>query len=173
MYCHNEMGGDADDLCTVTLFGKESPMVEILISSYLAYPQGEMYSISGTRGGLKGNSDSLTWKYYDKEKAPQQEFWKTWSEKRRYPGEKLPWTEESWEVPDEIAHGNRSGYTIKSYEIAVKNFYDNIASVLIHDSEIIVTLPQVRRQIAVIEECRRQNPIPKKYSQWIPGKGAV
>ena len=173
MSCHNEMGGDADDICAVTLSGKQSPQVEILLSGYLAYPQGDMYNISGTRGGLKGNSNSLTWKYYDRAQAPKQDFWKTWSENRQYPNEKLPWIENHWEVPAEIAKGNRSGYTIASYEIAVKNFYDSIASALLEGSELVVTLPQVRRQIAVIEECRRQNPLPRKYKEWIPGKGGV
>lgn len=173
MSCHNEMGGDADDICAVTLTGKKSPQVEILISSYLAYPQGDMYSISGTRGGLKGNSNSLTWKYYDKSKAQKQDFWNTWSVNRQYTHEKLPWIEEHWEVPAEIAQGNKSGYTIASYEIAVKSFYDNIASVIRDGSEPIITLPQVRRQIAVLEECHRQNPLPRKYKAWVPGKGGV
>lgn len=173
MACHNEMGGDADDICAVTLSGKKSPQVEVLISGYLAYPQGDMYSISGTRGGLKGNPNSLTWKYYDKDQAPKQDFWKTWSEKRQYTSEKLPWIENHWEIPAEIAHGNKSGYTIPSYEIAVKTFYDNIASAIRDGSELLITIPQVRRQIAVIEECHRQNPLPHKYKEWAPGKGGV
>ncbi|MFA6569095.1 MAG: Gfo/Idh/MocA family oxidoreductase [Victivallales bacterium] len=173
MSCHNEMGGDSDDICAVTLSGKQSPQVEVLISGYLAYPQGDMYSISGTRGGLKGNPNSLTWKYYDKAQAPEQDFWKTWSEKRKYTSETLPWIENHWEVPAEIAQGNKSGYTIPSYEIAVKTFYDNIASALRDGSELLITIPQVRRQIAVIEECHRQNPLPRKYKEWVPGKGGV
>ncbi len=173
MSCHNEMGGDADDVCAITLFGKKSPQVEILLSGYLAYSQEDMYIISGTRGGLKGNPKSLTWKYYNENEAPKQDFWKTWSEGRDYPSETLPWIEKHWEVPEEIARGNRSGYTITSFAIAVKTFYDNIASVLRDSRELIVTLPQVRRQIEIIEECHRQNPLPRKYKEWVPGKGGI
>jgi hypothetical protein len=115
----------------------------------------------------------LTWKYYEKNEAPKQEFWNTWSVNRQYTHEKLPWIEEHGEVPAEIAQGNKSGYTIASFEIAVKTFYDNIASVLRDGSEPIITLPQVRRQIEIIEECHRQNPLPRKYKAWVPGKGGV
>ena len=173
MYSHHDLGGDADNLCCITLHGRKSPHVEILLTSYLPYAQGAMYSVCGTLGGLSGGSSELRWKHYDPQEAPRQKFWKTWSENREYPGETLPWKEEAWTVDEAVARGMRSGYTLPSFQIGVKAINDNLHGVLTRSDRLNITLPQVRRQIAVIEECRRQNPLPKKYRKWVPGKGGV
>jgi hypothetical protein len=138
-----------------------------------AVDQGPMYSISGTHGGLTGNSELVQWKYYNPAKAPKPEFWRTWSENRKYPGETLPWIEKNWTVSDTIKKGGKSGYTLVSYQSAVKTFYHNIHEVLHNRDKLLITLPQVRRQIAIIEECHRQNPLPRKWNRWVPGKGGV
>jgi hypothetical protein len=132
-----------------------------------------MYSVSGTRGGLCGGSDELRWKYYDPQKAPKQKFWNTWSENRRYPSETLPWVEKTWNVDEAVSQGAKSGYTLHSFQIGVKTIYDNLYEVLKHRAKPFIALSQVRRQIAVMEECHRQNPLPKKYRKWVPGKGGV
>jgi scyllo-inositol 2-dehydrogenase (NADP+) len=173
MQCRNELGGDADDFCALTLNGRNAPHVEVLLTSYLAYPQGPMYSVSGTRGGLTGGAESLQWKYYDPRKAGRPAFWRTWSEGRQYPHEQLPWIEKTWRVSASVAKGAKSGYTLTSFQVAVKQFYDNVYDVLRGAGQLAVTLPQVRRQIAVIEECHRQNPLPRKWRRWVPGKGGV
>ena len=173
MYCKNELGGDAEDICALTLHGNKSPHVEVLLTAYLPYAQGPMYSVSGTRGGLCGGSEELRWKHYDSKKAPAQKLWKTWSENRRYPHEELPWVEDTWKVDTAIASGSKSGYTLHSFQIGVKAIYDNLYGVLKHGDKPLITLPQVRRQIAVMEECHRQNPLPRKCRKWIPGRGGV
>ncbi len=173
MACRHELGGDADDFCAVTLYGHQSPQVEVLLSQYQAYPPEDMYVISGTRGGLTGGPSKLRWRYYDAAQVPRPAFWNTWSEQRQYPRETLPWVEETWTVPTEIAGGGRSGYTLPSFQIGVKSFYDNVAEVLRGQAQPLITLPQVRRQIAVFEECHRQNPLPRLYSRWVPGEGPV
>jgi hypothetical protein len=43
-----------------------------------------------------------------------------------------------------------------------KGLYGNLYDVLIHGSEPTVTLDQVRRQIAVLEECHRANTLPRR-----------
>jgi predicted dehydrogenase len=173
MQCRNELGGDADDFCALTLHGRKAPHVEILLTSYLAYPQGPMYNVSGTRGGLAGGAESLQWRYYDARKAGRPDFWRTWSEDRQYPGERLPWVEKAWHVDAAVAKGAKSGYTLTSFQSAVRQFYDNVHDVLRRDGQLLVTLPQVRRQIVVIEECHRQNPLPRRWRQWAPGRGGV
>ena len=160
MYCHDDqLGGDAEDLCALTLYGKDAPLVEIFLTQYLAYPQGDKYCISGTYGGLSGNESQLRWKYYDPTKAPKQPFWEKWSVDRKYPGETLPWVEESWKV-DENALKAATGYTIRSAPASHALFYDNIYDVLVNNGKLLITIPQVRKQIAVIEEAHRQNPLP-------------
>jgi len=146
-------GGDAEDFCTVTLYGENAPVIEILLSSYLAYPIGDQYNISGTYGGLTGGPKGLTWKYFDPKKAPDHEFWSPWSLDRGYCREELPWVEESWE-PEEMEYD--------AFQANSRAFYNNIYDVLVNGAELVVKPEEVRRQIAVIEECHRQNPLPRR-----------
>jgi len=142
--------GDADDFALVVLYGKGSPTVEVTVSSYQAYPQGEIYNFSGTRGGMIGGPQSLKWRYYDPAKAPKQRRQRGWAIDRKYVSETLPWVEESWSPP------HKDDFHAKS-----AGFYSNIHDVLTGKGKLVVTPAQVRRQIAVIEECHRQNPLPK------------
>jgi len=155
MACRHELGGDADDFCSLTLHGKSMPTVDILLTSCLAYAPRHVYTISGTRGTLTANADEILWKYYDAAKAPRPKFWKKWSVKREYPHENLPWIEKRWSLA-ENKKTFFTGYTLRSYQIGTRRFYDNIYDVLLNGARLIITVPQVRKQIAVIEACRRQ-----------------
>lgn len=165
MGCHNELGGDADDFCALSLYAPEGPLVEIHISHYLTYPQGDMYTINGTRGGLTGDFSHLRWKYFDWKKAPRQKLWKPWSLDRKYPSEELPWVEKEWHL-DEAKAGKAVGYTLRSYRSGVQWIYDSLYDSITRGKPLVVTLPQVRRQIAVLEAAHRQNPLPRKVSRW-------
>jgi scyllo-inositol 2-dehydrogenase (NADP+) len=148
-------GGDADDWTAVTLYGDDAPVIEILVSSYLAYPLGEQYNISGTYGGLTGGPRGLNWRYFDPDKAPRHDFWRPWSQDRKYCSEELPWVEERWEPAqdlNDLQHNSRA-------------FYDNLYAALVRGAELVVKPEQVRRQIAVLEECHRQNPLPRRESR--------
>lgn len=165
MACYNELGGDANDFCALTLYAPDCPHVEIHISHYLAYPQGDMFTVNGTRGGLSGGHNHLRWRYYDWAEAPEQELWTPWSVNREYTHETLPWKEEQWSL-DEATAGESVGYTLRSYRSGVQYIYDSLYGAITRGEELIVTLPQVRRQIAVLEEAQRQNPLPKKRETW-------
>ncbi len=165
MYCHNTLGGDADDLCALTLHAEGGPLVEINLSAYLAYPHRDMYSVSGTLGGMTASWDNVRWKYYDSAQAPKQEIWKPWSLNRAYPNEELPWVEKCWQLGDE-QKTSTTGYTLKSLPIGPATIYGNLYDALLNHAQLLVALSQVRRQIAVIEECRRQNPLLIKQAQW-------
>ena len=144
--------GDADDFAALTLYGKCSPVVEVLISSYQVYPQGDTFSVNGTCGGLVGGGNGIKWRCFDPAKAPKQGLATGWSDARAYCKESLPWVEETWQPPktDSDAH-----------QYAVKLFYDNLYDVLLGKGRLVVTPEQVRRQIVVIEECHRQNRLPR------------
>jgi len=146
-------GGDADDLCAVTLYGQGAPLVEVLISSYLVYPLGDMYNVSGTHGGLAGGPDGLRWRYFDPATAPDHALWQPWSQDRQYCREELEWVEETWEPkPSEL----------DAFQQNSRAFYANLYDVLTESAELVVKPSEVRRQIAVIEECHRQNPLPRR-----------
>lgn len=156
MRFRHRLGGDAEDLCDVTLHAGNGPIVEVHLTSYQAYPPADMYTVAGTLGSLAGGAHALHWKYYDPHKAPKQKMW-GWSVDRKYPSETLPWVEESWSVDTDQAKGSKSGYTLPSFQSGVGLFYRNVAAALHYGEPLLITTAQVRRQIAVIEECHRQN----------------
>lgn len=163
----NSLGGDADDLCSLSLHSERGPRVEILITSYLAYP-ADTFVVSGTRGSMIGNEQSLRWKYFDPDRAPRRRLWPRWSIRRDYPRETLDWVEESWSVERETLQGASSGYTLKSFQIGVKRFYDNLYLAVRNGEPLVITIQQVRRQIAILEAAHRQNAARAKRARRYP-----
>ncbi len=96
----------------------------------------------------------IDWKYYKLEEAPVQRLIKTplvdSNGDPAYPVEQLKWYEDSWDVPEEQKD---------SFQAASKMFYDMLYKTLVDEAPLEVTPQQVRQQIAVIEECHRQNPL--------------
>ena len=144
-------GGDAEDYCNVTLYGPDQPTVEVVLSSYAAFPSGERCNIHATHGGLTATADEVRWKYFDPERAPHHELRPGWSDQRGYCSEELPWVEESWTAPDGDAFQANSAA-----------FYRDVHAVLTAGAQQAIQWDEVRRQIAVIEECHRQNPLPRR-----------
>lgn len=155
MSCHNQLGGDAEDFCALTLYGEGLPTCEIIISAYVGHPELR-YSVSGQYGSLWGSELELHWKYYDPLKAPKHEMWPKWSENRSYPTESLAMEERRWALSDADLC-NASGYTLKSLPEGRLIFYANIYDAITTGADLLVTLPQVRQQIAIITESHRQN----------------
>ena len=149
---HWGLGGDANNFCALTLYGENAPTVEVAVSSFQAYPQGELVNIQGTLGGLTSSFDTVRWKFFDPAKAPKQTFWKPWSDNRQYCGETLPWTEMS------CSFGSQTDF----FTLAIGGFYNHLHDVIEGKADFEIKLDQVRRQVAVLEEAHRQNPLPKK-----------
>jgi predicted dehydrogenase len=149
--------GDADDFALVTLYGPGSPVVEVEVSSYRGYPVADGYVVNGQRGSLAGGPGGLRWKYYSPAKAPKHKLMTGWSDDRKYCGEQLPWREETW-TPPETKH--------TGFQFASQGFYDNVYKVLTGGAQLVVKPEQVRRQIAVLEACHRQNPLPNRAKKF-------
>jgi predicted dehydrogenase len=149
----NPFEGDAENHVTLTLYDPEraAPQIDIDISSLITFPNSDTYAVSGTCGGLAGGRRKLTWRYFDPALAPKHEMW-LWSVDRTYCREQLDWAEETWALEDEPPTLRRGA----------ARFYDNVFDVLQHGAERLITPEQSRKQIAVIEECHRQNPLPTK-----------
>jgi len=156
MACRQELGGDAEDFCAVTLHGADLPLVEILLTQYRAYPAPYLYEISGRYGGLRASAEEVAWKYYDPDKAPRQRMWK-WSVDRRYPSEDLPWTDRAWSWKAD-QEAPTSGYTLRSFSTGAQFVYVNLHEAITRGAQLAITTDQVRPQLAIFEECRRQNP---------------
>lgn len=143
--------GDAEDFVKIILTGEGRPLVDVEISSADAYPL-YTYHIHGQLGGLTGNTTQLKWKYYKPAEAPKQDLKREPIEGRRYCREDLVLHEETWEVPKEQTN---------LFDTMALQFYDNLYNALTNGEELIVKPEQVRQQIAVVEECHRQNPLSK------------
>ncbi len=151
MDCATTMG-DAEDHVKIILTGEGKPIVDLEISSCCAYPP-ITYQVYGTKGGLKGTATSLEWKYIDPAEAPEQHLTEAPLAKPdgtpAYCGEQLPWKTETWK-PGEADGG--------AFTTATGGLYTQLYRTLTTGAPLEVTPEQVRKQIAVIEECHRQNP---------------
>ena len=145
--------GDAEDYVKLLLHAPGHPVIDLEISSCCAYPSFT-YQIQGTRGGLKGSMTHMDWKYFRAEEAPAQKLIRTPLEKPdgtpAYCGEQLTWHEQAWDLSVEQKDLFRTITTA---------FYRRLHESLVQGLPLDITPQQVRRQIAVIEECHRQNPL--------------
>lgn len=167
MDCNHRLGGDADDLVSLSLYDphRRAPLVEILITQYLAFPEPYTWTVCGTTGTLKGGAEEVVWRYFDPQQAPPQTFWRDWSVNRQYPREELPWIEESWRL-EEAQLKQAVGYTLKSLPSGPERFYGNIFDVLRNNAELLIRPEEVRRQIRILQIAHEQNPFPYR-----PGQG--
>ncbi|MEW6754228.1 MAG: Gfo/Idh/MocA family oxidoreductase [Candidatus Latescibacterota bacterium] len=141
--------GDAEDHVKILMRTPGKPDIDVEISSCAVYPRPTLV-VYGTRGGLCGGPSRLDWKYFDPQQAPPQQLIRTPLPGPSYCAEELTYTEGSWEPGEE--HKN-------SFQFMSRCFYDHLHRVLREGAPLYITPEQVRVQIAVIEECHRQNPL--------------
>ena len=153
--------GDAEDHVKLILSGRGHPTIDLEVSSCCAYPCF-VYNVYGTRGGMKGTQSGMEWKYFKLGEAPKQKLIKDPLCKPdrtpAYPHEELTWHTGSWPVAD--TKSKQAGYsaaTAASQDMTAI-FYTMLYNTLTRGTPLKITPEQVRRQIAVIEKCRRQNP---------------
>lgn len=143
--------GDADDHVLLILTGEGRPILHLEISSCTRYP-GFTYHIYATRGALKGDTQHLEWETYDPATAPKLELIRTPIHKPdgtpAYCSDALEWRKEAWD-----ASKDRGLFESMSHA-----FYSMLYRTLTAGEPLEITPQQVRQQIAVIEECQRQNP---------------
>jgi predicted dehydrogenase len=145
--------GDAEDYVKLILSGKGKPVIDIEISSCQAY-NPYTYCIQGSRGGLKATMERVDYKYFIPEENDMRKLMTQPLEDEKgepaYCFETLKWHENTWEhEPEE--YGTFAGMT--------RDFYVMLYEHIVNNGPLEVTPMQVRRQIAVIEECHRQNPM--------------
>ena len=141
--------GDADDYVKILLLSKNKPVVDLEVSSCAGYPV-DPFQIYAEFGSLTGSTQELKWKYFKTNEAPLQKLILTPLPGRHYCSEKLPWYEESW----------TNTIAIDAPWLA-RRYYEQLYQTLTKGVPFFCTLEQVRVQIAVIEECHKQNPLPK------------
>lgn len=146
--------GDAEDYVKIILTAPDRPLIDLEISSCDAYPT-HTYKIQGTRGGLTGSMTDIKWKYYLRDEAPKQELQRgslrDAEGKPMYCAEKLTWIEQEWRASEP-----------RTFTYAVRKYYDELYLRITQGRDMSVTAEQVAQQIAVIEECHRQNPLSRE-----------
>ena len=141
--------GDAEDHVKLILHGKKSPTIDLEISSCIDYSPFT-YQVYGTMGSLAGTTTHLDWKYYLESEAPPQELIREPLEGRAYCRENLPRKEGSWDVPEDESN---------MFDFMGTSYYRDLHAGITVGKQMVVNVEQVRTQIAVIEECHRQNPL--------------
>ncbi len=143
--------GDADDHVMLILSGNGRPLIDLEISSCCRMP-AFTYNVYATRGGLRGDTSRLEWQYYDPATAPGLELIRTPLCKPdgtpAYCSDSLEWKTGEWRAPEGVG----------LFDSMSRSFYSMLYRTLTEGAPLEITPQQVRRQIAVIEECQRQNP---------------
>ncbi|SFS68913.1 Gfo/Idh/MocA family protein [Paenibacillus sp. BC26] len=145
--------GDAEDYVKILLRGQGRPTIDLEVSSCSVFP-GEPFVIQGTNGGLRGNNERLEWSYFKPEEAPAQQLTTEplvdKNGKPSYCRETLNWYKENWEL--QLAEGQ------SEFDYMTEQLYLMLYRTLVGGEELAITPQQVRQQLVVMEECRRQNP---------------
>jgi scyllo-inositol 2-dehydrogenase (NADP+) len=141
--------GDAEDHVKLLLTGKDRPTIDLEISSASAYTTN-MYEVYGTRGALAGDANQLEWRFYNPEEMPPRELIREPMPNRQYCSEKMVWHIKKWKLPESQADW---------FGVMGKTLYNNLYDAITKGTPTIVKLEEVRRQIEVIEESHRQNPM--------------
>ncbi|WP_226781311.1 Gfo/Idh/MocA family protein [Oceaniglobus trochenteri] len=135
--------GDAEDHVKILLSAPGAPLIDMEFSNAVAYPQ-EQWLITGTQGGLAGGHHKLRWRYIEPALLPVREVDDKPTPERNYNKEDLNWTEESCDLLSEQ-------WTSKN-----QRMYADLYRTLREGAPLAITAESVRRQLVVLEECRRQ-----------------
>ena len=146
--------GDAEDYAKVLLLAPGKPVVDVEISSCDAFSDWN-YKIQATRGALKATLSHIDYQYFvEADEAPRALTLEPLSNAEGLPcycSEKLTWHKESEDV------------TGTAFDSAVRLYYDNIYAHLTEGAPLIIQPEKIARQIALMEEVHRQNPLPIRY----------
>ena len=159
--------GDAEDHVKLIMSGAGHPTIDLEISSACAYPCFT-YNVYGSCGGLKGSTSAMEWRYFKPREARKLKVVKTpISTPAGIPAycdgcspDNLKWYVDAWPVSAQPGKKPAGGGYTASHPPAdmSASFYTMLYKVLVKKAPLPITPEQVRRQIAVIEECQRQNP---------------
>ena len=149
--------GDAEDHVKLILTGKDRPTIDLEISACCAYPV-PMYQVYGTQGSMVATTKDVSWKYFSPKTAPKQKLIREPLANRNPDGaftpaycrETLEMVEKAWTLPK----SKSDLFTVMS-----GRFYKHLYETLTNGTPMPITAEQVRKQIAVIEQCHKQNPM--------------
>ena len=137
--------GDADDHAKVVLHAKGRPTIEVEMSRACFYKQAP-FLVMGTQGGLTADGKDLRWSYFNPKTLPKRRVDETPTKNRSYNSEKLRFMERVWEADKDRTRGETQ-------------FYLDLYQALRRGASLAITPDSVRRQMRVLDQCRRQAPV--------------
>ena len=111
------------------------------VSSCCAYPQNS-WCIMGTRGGLLGGFDKLSWKFFNPAEIPKRKVETAPTPDRSYNSEVIPWQEKTWELSNDKTP-------------SWPGFYLDLYNTLKKGKPLFITPESARRVMWVIEKCHK------------------
>lgn len=137
--------GDAEDHVKLIFSSSGQPTIDFEVSSCAPYspPRFQVY---GELGGLSAEPGHIEWKFYLTEEAADIKLIREPLPERSFCREKLDWYEYKW--ADAGTHDTT---------YLTEQLYLNLYDVIRNGAKLEVTLEDVRRQIAIMEECFKQN----------------
>lgn len=147
--------GNAEDHVFLILKSKNRPLIHLEISSCCAYPTF-IYNVYGSNGGMKTTASEAEWRYFKQSEAPK---YKLVREPISLPDKTpaycngadtrpLKFYTKKWKLPKSKSN---------LFDSMGHQFYQMLYKTLTKKIPLEITPQQVRQQIAVIEECHRQN----------------
>jgi predicted dehydrogenase len=138
--------GDAEDHVKITLKAPHQPTIDIELMATDAFLPHDLWFVQGTNGTLRGSASSLDWKTVNWNDYPPRPADPTPTPGRTYCHEDLTFAEGHWSLP-------------KDHPTNQVRFYQDLYTSLRNNAPLHVTLPSIRRQIAIIDHCRRTCPV--------------
>ncbi len=137
--------GDAEDHIKIVLQAPGCPTLDIELTSACAFPQ-DRWQIMGNRGGLRGTTTQLDWKWVNWDEYEAHPIERTPTPGRSYNSEKLQWNTDSATVADD-------------FSATPLDFYADFRRSVREGTPLVITPESVRRNIALIETCKRMAPV--------------
>ena len=137
--------GDADDHCKILIRCQSGVLIDTEISNCMAFPTQPEWMVAGTCGGLVSSPEGVRVRWFDPESAPPISMQDGPAANRRYDND------DTLDMQEELIPVPRGRGPV--------GFYDNLAAAIRGEAPLAITPESVAETIAVLEICRRQNPL--------------
>ena len=135
--------GDTEDHVKIVLTAPDQPTIDVELSNASIFPQ-DRWLVLGTRGGLRGTPERLTWRTVDWDALPERTLETAAATGRTYNHDPITWDEHTWEAPPQDPDTARLDY---------HGFYTDLYQTIRHDAPLVITPRSVRRLIATLGRC--------------------
>lgn len=138
--------GDTEDHVKIVLTTPDhpdQPTIDVELSNASIFEQ-DRWLVLGTRGGLRGTTEKLTWRTVDWDALPERTLETAAATGRTYNHDPVTWKEHTWDVPSADPKAVRQDYV---------GFYGDLYRTIREDAPLVITPQSVRRLIATLARC--------------------